>query len=234
MASKRARLDQFLATKLQVPRKSVRFMLLEGRVSVNGVKVSAMDMQIDEFSRIECDGLTLQHNEKCYLMLNKPVGVVSATKDDIHKTAVDLLHGIALEMLHIAGRLDLNSSGLLLITNDARWSQALMSPNNKVTKKYLVSLANPIDESYIKGFAEGMYFDYEGMTTQAAGLEILSSHQARVSLNEGKYHQIKRMFGRFRNPVIGLHREAIGELLLDEALAPGEFRHLTPAEVALF
>ena len=234
MASKRARLDQFLAGKLQVPRKSVRFMLLAGRVSVDNMIVKDMDLQLDEFSRVCVDGAALQNNQPCYLMLNKPVGVVSATKDDIHKTALELLHGVKLEMLHIAGRLDLNSSGLLLITNDARWSQALMSPDNKVSKKYLVTLANPIDETYISAFAGGMYFAYEGITTQAAGLEILSEYQARVSLKEGKYHQIKRMFGRFRNPVIGLHREAIGELVLDETLAPGEFRHLTPAEIALF
>lgn len=234
MASKRARLDQFLATRLQVPRKSVRFILLEGRVCVDSIMVKDMDLQLDEFSLVSVDGVPLQNNQPCYLMLNKPIGVVSATKDDIHKTALELLHGVELEMLHIAGRLDLNSSGLLLITNDARWSKALMSPDTKVTKQYLVTLANPIDESYIAAFASGMYFDYEGITTQAAGLEILSSHQARVSLNEGKYHQIKRMFGRFRNPVVGLHREAIGELVLDETLAPGEFRQLTPAEVALF
>jgi 16S rRNA pseudouridine516 synthase len=234
MASKRARLDQFLASKLQVPRKSVRFMLLSGRVKVDNMIVKDMDLQLDEFSLVSVDGVALQNNQPCYLMLNKPVGVVSATKDDIHKTALELLHGIKPEMLHIAGRLDLNSSGLLLITNDARWSQALMSPDSKVTKKYLVTLANPIDETYIRAFAEGMYFAYEGITTQAAGLEILSSHQARVSLKEGKYHQIKRMFGRFRNPVVGLHREAIGELVLDETLAPGEYRHLTPAEIALF
>jgi 16S rRNA pseudouridine516 synthase len=234
MASKRARLDQFLASQLQIPRKSVRFILLEGRVKLDGVVVTAVDRQIDEFSRIEYDGKVLQHNERRYLMLNKPIGVVSATTDAQHKTTLDLLVGLDTHLFHIAGRLDLNSSGLLLITNDAKWSNALMSPDNKVTKEYLVTLGNQIDESYIEAFSQGMYFAFEGITTQAAGLEILSSHQAKVSLKEGKYHQIKRMFGRFRNPVVALHRQSIGGIVLDSNLAPGEYRHLTPEEIAFF
>ncbi|GGP62389.1 16S rRNA pseudouridine(516) synthase [Shewanella saliphila] len=231
MASKRGRLDQFIARRLQVSKKAVRQLLIDNKVSVDGKYAKSPDLLIDEFSHIVCNDVVLQQYEKQYYMLNKPDGVVSATVDDKHPTAVSLLVGVELDMLHIAGRLDLHSTGLLLITNDAKWSAALMAPDNKVDKHYIVTLANPIDERYIDAFANGMYFEYEDITTLPATLTMLSSHQARVSLCEGKYHQIKRMFGRFRNPVVGLHRESIGKIVLDNTLLPGEFRLLTEAEI---
>ncbi|UJF21595.1 16S rRNA pseudouridine(516) synthase [Shewanella sp. OMA3-2] len=231
MASKRGRIDTFIAKKLQIPKKSVRSLIANQQLLLNGDMVMSPDTQIDEFSVIECQGLVLQQRQRAYWMLHKPQGVVSATVDEQHQTALDLLKGVDKDLLHIAGRLDLNSTGLLLITNDARWSQALMSPDNKVTKRYLVTLANPIDETYAVAFAKGMWFEYEGITTQAAKLTIVSRHQAIVELNEGKYHQIKRMFGRFNNPVVALHRESIGQIELDNNLQLGEFRALSVDEI---
>lgn len=232
MQSKRGRLDRYLCTQLHTHRKAVRELLLLGRVRVDGLIVKDMDRQVDEFSHIQLDGQILQANTPVYLMLHKPIGVVSATKDTQHKTVIDLLDYEARDELHIAGRLDLNSSGLLLLTNDSRWSDALMSPTHKVDKVYRVTLANPLTEEYIAAFAEGMYFSFEDIMTQPAKLVILADHVAEVTLKEGKYHQIKRMFGRFRNPVVGLHRLSIGDIVLDEALASGESRVLTAAEVA--
>lgn len=232
MQSKRGRLDRYLGAKLQIPRKLVRDVLLAGRVQVDGQIIKEMDRQVDEFSHIQLDGQILQANSPIYIMLHKPIGVVSATKDDQHKTVIELLNCEQREELHIAGRLDLNSSGLLLLTNDSRWSEALMSPTQKVEKVYRVTLANPLTEDYIAAFAEGMYFGFEDIMTQAAKLTILDDYVAEVTLKEGKYHQIKRMFGRFRNPVVGLHRVSIGDIVLDEQLAPGENRSLTIAEVA--
>lgn len=232
MQSKRGRLDRYLCTQLHTHRKAVRELLLLGRVRVDGLIVKDMDRQVDEFSHIQLDGQILQANTPVYLMLHKPIGVVSATKDTQHKTVIDLLDYEARDELHIAGRLDLNSSGLLLLTNDSRWSDALMSPTHKVDKVYRVTLANPLTEEYIAAFAEGMYFSFEDIMTQPAKLVILADHVAEVTLKEGKYHQIKRMFGRFRNPVVGLHRLSIGDIVLDEALASGESRMLTAAEVA--
>ena len=232
MQSKRGRLDRYLCTQLHTHRKAVRELLLLGRVRVDGLIVKDIDRQVDEFSHIQLDGQILQANTPVYLMLHKPIGVVSATKDTQHKTVIDLLDCEVRDELHIAGRLDLNSSGLLLLTNDSRWSDALMSPTHKVDKVYRVILANPLTEEYIAAFAEGMYFSFEDIMTQPAKLVILADHVAEVTLKEGKYHQIKRMFGRFRNPVVGLHRLSIGDIVLDEALASGESRVLTAAEVA--
>jgi len=231
MQSKRGRLDRYLATKLQIHRKAVRALLLAERVYVDGIPAKALDLQVDEFTHIVFDGHILQANHPMYLMMHKPVGVVSATQDKEHRTVIDLLDCETRHELHIAGRLDLNSSGLLLLTNDSRWSEALMSPEQKVDKVYRVTLANPLSEEYIAAFAQGMYFAFEDIITQPAKLVILDSHLAEVTLNEGKYHQIKRMFGRFRNPVVELHRLSIGDITLDEALSPGESRMLTVEEV---
>ncbi|MCE9677872.1 pseudouridine synthase [Shewanella sp. AS1] len=234
MASKRSRLDRYLCKQLQLPQKQVRHLLLEGRVSVNGLLAKSMDLQIDEFSLILLDGKVMQQNVPRYLMLHKPVGVVCATQDQQHTTVIDLLGEKATADLHIVGRLDLNTSGLVLLTNDGRWSRRIMSPEHKVDKCYRVTLQNPLDDAYVKAFATGFYFGFEDITTLPAKLEILTSHSALVTLQEGRYHQIKRMFGRFRNPVVGLHRLSVGDLRLDTGLQVGESRALTPEEVALF
>jgi len=229
------RLDRFISEACQVNRKAVRLILAQSRVYVNGSVANDIAMIVDTFSLIVMDSKTLQSNQPYYIMLNKPIGVVCATKDEKHKTVIDLLVGKydenIISDLHIVGRLDLNTSGLVLLTNDSRWSERLTSPKHKVAKCYKVTLANPLTIDYINTFAQGMYFPYENITTQPAKLTITSDFQADVTLTEGRYHQIKRMFGRFRNQVLMLNRYSIGLLSLDEALALGESRHLTPLEV---
>ncbi|GIU22190.1 16S rRNA pseudouridine(516) synthase [Shewanella schlegeliana] len=231
MESKRARLDRFISAKTGINKKHVRVLLAKGQVLVDGEVARDIDLIVDEFSHVSLDGKVLQANTPSYVMLHKPVGVVSATIDDKHKTVIDLLDREDKHSLHIVGRLDLNTSGLLLLTNDGRWSKRLMSPQHKVDKVYRVTLKNPIDESYIAAFAEGMYFAFEDITTQAAKLEIVDDHTALVTLVEGRYHQIKRMFGRFRNPVIGLHRLSVGAIELGAQLAVGESRDLSLSEI---
>ncbi|MGI2259051.1 pseudouridine synthase [Shewanella sp. GXUN23E] len=231
MESKRARLDRFLAKTLQIPRKQVRQLLLARRVAVDGACATDMDLQVDEFSLIALDEQPLQQQTPRYYMVHKPVGVVSATQDEQHATVLELLPPSLRAGLHIVGRLDLNTSGLVLLTNDSRWSAALMQPGAHVEKEYLVTLANPLTPEYAPAFAAGMYFGFEDITTAPAQLEIVSSHNARVLLTEGKYHQIKRMFGRFRNPVVALHRSRVGTLALDESLSPGQWRALEADEV---
>lgn len=232
MGSKRARLDRFISVNTGINRKHVRLLLAKGLVEVDDQVARDMDQIIDEFSHISLDGKVLQANAPSYVMLHKPIGVVSATVDDKHKTVIDLLSRADKQQLHIVGRLDLNTSGLLLLTNDGRWSKRLMSPEHKVAKLYRVTLKNPLDISYIKAFADGMYFEFEDITTVPAKLEIVDRHTALVTLMEGRYHQIKRMFGRFRNPVIALHRISVGSILLDPQLAVGQSRDLTTLEVS--
>jgi 16S rRNA pseudouridine516 synthase len=231
MALNKARLDRFLAQHCQVSRKNVRLMLAQNRVLLNGVIAHDIDEVIDTFSHISLDGRVIQENPAYYIMLNKPIGVVSATRDTKHKTVLDLLEYPFKNELHIVGRLDLNTSGLVLMTNDSRWSERLTLPMKKVTKRYIVTLQNKLSEEYVTAFAEGMYFAFENITTKPATLIILSDYQAQVELVEGRYHQIKRMFGRFRNPVMALHRCSIGNLQLDSQLPSGLSRTLTPLEV---
>lgn len=235
MHTKSFRIDRYISKQLNINRRDIKLMLAQGRIVINGETVREVNTIVEEFDHVACDGKTLQNNEPLYIMLNKPIGVVSATKDDQHKTVMSLLQGMSeenLNSLHIVGRLDLNTSGLLLLTNDSYWSRKLMSPEAKVSKTYRVELENDLTEEYVVAFAEGMYFSFEGITTQPAQLKILDNKIAEVVLTEGKYHQIKRMFGRFRNPVLALHRNSIGNLTLDEKLLIGQSRKLTPAEVS--
>ena len=248
MSLSTARLDRFISEYCSISRRSVRLMLAQKRIIVDDIIADNIGQLIDKFSKISLDGDILQHNKTRYIMMNKPVGVVSATLDKEHKTVIDLLeeqqlfdHGSSEknDSLHIVGRLDLNTSGLLLLTNDSRWSERLTSPEHKVEKCYRVTLKNPLSDDYVDAFAQGMYFSFENITTKPAKFKIISNkvtelgseYIAEVKLIEGRYHQIKRMFGRFRNPVIGLHREAIGNLSLDQKLIEGESRLLTDDEV---
>ena len=235
MAISTRRLDRFISDSCQINRKAVRLILAQKRVFVDGVLASDIGQIVDQFSHVVLDDNILQANQPHYIMLNKPVGVVCATKDEKHKTVIDLLVGQfeqeIRDSLHIVGRLDLNTSGLVLLTNDSRWSERLTSPEHKVAKCYQVTLESPLTSEYVDAFALGMYFAYEKITTQPAKLRIISPYQAEVVLTEGRYHQIKRMFGRFQNKVVALHRQSIGQLSLDESLNCGESRVLKPLEV---
>lgn len=227
----RGRLDKFISSTLNISRRDVRLMLAQRRVFVDDIAALDIGQQINKFSIITLDNKVLQSQQPIYLMLNKPVGVVSATKDEQHKTVLDLLTLPLKETLHIVGRLDLNTSGLILLTNDSRWSERLTQPENKVPKIYQVTLQNSLTTEYITAFEKGMYFGYENITTKPAKLEIVSEFVAQVTLVEGRYHQIKRMFGRFENPVVQLHRCQIGTLTLDPTLCRGQSRQLTKDEI---
>lgn len=227
----RTRLDRFISRCENIHRKDVRLLLAQGRIHVDGVCARSINQVVDQFTRVTLDDRVLQSREACYLMLNKPCGVVSATCDARHRTVVDLLQAPQATSLHIAGRLDCNSSGLILLTNDGAWSRGLSKPEAGVAKTYRVGVEQPLGQDYIDAFSAGMYFAYEGITTRPAELEIVSDYEAQVRLVEGRYHQIKRMFGRFGNRVLSIHRCAIGEVKLDPALAPGESRPLYPDEL---
>ena len=231
MALNTTRLDKFIAKHLNIKRKDVRLILAQQRVLIDQQVTTSVDQRVNHFSHICLDGKVIQNNQPIYIMLHKPVGVVCATKDTQHPTVIDLLSHPSKEELHIVGRLDLNTSGLVLLTNDSRWSEALTDPKYKVAKAYHVTLENPLTDDYINAFSKGMYFDYEGITTLPAELVIKNTFEAEVKLLEGKYHQIKRMFGRFQNRVTSLHRSCIGEISLDLSLLAGDSRALTTHEI---
>ncbi|WP_339465116.1 pseudouridine synthase [Pseudomonas lurida] len=226
------RVDRFLGNLPRFNRKQVRLLLVERRVSVDGVAVSDPHHEVRAFSRVCVDDEVLQAGKPArYFMLHKPKGCVSATADPQHPTVLDFLDEPDKDELHIAGRLDFNTTGLMLITNDGQWSRRLTQPQTKLPKVYRVETEQDIGANYAATFAQGLYFAFEDLTTQPAELVLLGARTARLSIIEGRYHQVKRMFGHFDNKVIGLHRERMGSLVLDDALAPGQYRALTDDEI---
>ncbi|MHA6193355.1 pseudouridine synthase [Pseudomonas wadenswilerensis] len=226
------RLDRFLANLPCFNRQQVRLLLVERRVRVDGVAVSDPKHEVRVFSRVEVDDQVLQAGRAArYFMLHKPAGCVSATRDPEHPTVLDLIDEPDKDELHIAGRLDFNTTGLLILTNDGQWSRRLTQPQTKLPKVYYVETEQPIEDEYVQRFREGFYFAFEDLTTQPAELIPLGSHSARLSIVEGRYHQVKRMFGHYDNKVVRLHRESMGPLLLDPQLAPGQYRALRADEI---
>jgi len=226
-ADKPVKLDRLLAKHQSMGRSRARQSIIDRRVRVNNVVETGIDHTVDRFCRVELDGIIIQAAERLlYIILHKPVGVVSATTDAEHTTVLDLIDDPDKASLHLVGRLDKNTSGLVLLTNDGRWSKALMNPDHKVPKVYLVETRDPIPTEAVAAFQEGFYFHTENLTTLPTKLEILSDRKARLTLHEGRYHQVKRMFHRIGNQVTALHREQIGSIILPEDLAPGEWRAL--------
>jgi len=228
------RLDRFLANLPHCSHRQARLLLASGQVQVNGQAVRDGTCDIRVFDHVSLEGQTLQAGKAArFIMLHKPTGCVSATSDPQHPTVLDLLDEPDKAELHIAGRLDFNTTGLLIITNDGLWSRRLTQPKSLLGKTYRVETEDPIDPICIERFAQGLYFRFENLTTRPAQLEILGPHLARLTLHEGRYHQVKRMFGHFNNKVTRLHRERMGPLVLNDDLQPGHYRHLSQEETAL-
>ncbi len=226
------RLDKYLSQATGLPRSIVKRQIKSRNVEVNGQFIQDHGHKVLVDDQILLEGREILAPGPKYLMLNKPQGTVCATEDSEHPTVIDLLELETIRDLHPAGRLDIDTTGLVLITNDGQWSHKVTSPKHRCDKVYLVTTAEPITENYPEQFANGIELHNEDKPTLPAVLEILSETSARVTLQEGRYHQVKRMFAALGNKVIGLHRDQVGEIALDEALAPGEFRFLTEQEVA--
>lgn len=224
------RLDRFISQNSDFSMAATRLLLAQRRIMLDGVVADSVQQAVTKFTRVELDGVCLQSEQPVYLALNKPAGVVSATKDRKHPTVLDLVQHPRKDELHIAGRLDFNTTGLVLLTNDGAWSSRISSPQTKLPKTYEVSVSEPLSGDYVAAFQAGIYFAYEDITTLPARLEILSAYRARLSLVEGKYHQVKRMFGSFRNKVLALHRVSVGPVSLGD-LEAGATRPVTASEL---
>ena len=228
------RLDRFLTRRREHSCKEIAKMLEDGRISVDRVLETSGLRRINRFSRVELDGEILQAREAVYLMLHKPAGYLSATTDPVHPTVMELIDHPLRDELHLAGRLDRASTGLLLLTNDGNWSKRVTEPTEGIPKVYEVTTRDPIQPETIGIFLAGIYFAYEDLTTAPAQLEISGDRKAVLTIHEGRYHQVKRMFYAVGNQVLGLHRSSVGPLVLGAELPPGGFRHLSAAEVAFF
>lgn len=216
------RLDKYLAERTGMTRSESRKAVTKGRVSIDGAVCRKADTQLDEHTAaVALDGVPLAgaYRKFVYIMLNKPEGVVSASRDKKDTTVVDLVAAdFPRRELFPAGRLDKTSTGFVLLTDDGALAHDILSPAHHVEKQYVVTLDTPLTDAMRRGFAAGVTLTDDGLTVQ-------------VTLRQGVYHQIKRMFGVFDAGVNALHRESIGGVALDPALAPGQWRELTAAEV---
>jgi len=226
------RLDKFISQQLEVSRAIAGREIRARKITLNGEVVRDTAYKVQPQDVIEYDGhpLVVQHGPR-YFMLNKPQGYVCSTDDPDHPTVLYFIDEPAAFKLHAAGRLDIDTTGLVLLTDDGQWSHRITSPRHHLAKRYLVELEAPLDPALVETFAAGIQLHNEKTLTKPAELEILDEKAARLTLSEGRYHQVKRMFAAVGNHVVALHRERIGDIVLDEALGEGEYRELTQEEV---
>ena len=225
------RLDKIISATGKKSRREVREMVRQGRVLVDGKPAPAADMKVDpQTAVILLDGEPLGYEKFTYVMLHKPAGVLTATEDRRQETVLDLLPPeLRRRALSPVGRLDKDTEGLLLLTNDGQLAHRLLSPKSHVDKAYYARVDGALEPGDIAAFAAGMTLG-DGLECLPAGLEILSPTEALVTLREGKFHQVKRMLAARGKPVLYLKRLSMGRLRLDPALAPGAWRMLTEEE----
>lgn len=223
------RADKFLFHKKKLGKKAAQRAIAEGRLWVNDQQVSHAGHEIEKFDQVRFDAEILVERHARYIMLHKPAGYVCATSDELSPTVLELLQETA-EPLHLAGRLDKFTTGLVLLTNDGRWSREITMPESKVAKVYLVKAEKPIESQMVEAFEKGIFFEKEKVKTQPADVKLIAPTQMELTIYEGMHHQIKRMLLKFNNRVVSLHRKSIGILHLD--LPEGEFRELTEKELS--
>lgn len=234
---KKQRLDKVLGNMGYGSRKDVKKFIKEGMVKVNGKIIVNNDFKVEPYSdEIYFNNEKILYREYIYLMMNKPKGLVSSTDDPLTKTVIDILEEEYLIFNPFpAGRLDKNTVGLLLITNDGKLAHELLSPKKGVNKTYYVEVDGYIDKEYIDKFKKGIVLD-DGYKTLPATLEIIKSDiisKVYLTIQEGKYHQVKRMFESLSMKVLHLKRISMGPLNLDKTLEEGEYRELTDYELNL-
>lgn len=230
------RLDKYLAEMGVGTRQKVKKQIRQGKAAVNGTVVKAADTKIDETSdEVTICGRNISYVSYEYYMLNKPAGVVSATEDRRDTTVIDLIKEKKRKDLFPVGRLDKDTEGLLLITNDGDLAHRLLAPKKHVDKVYYAKIDGMVTEEDVKRFAEGIDIGAEEEEmTRPAKLDIMKSaeeSEIRLTIHEGKFHQVKRMFLAVGKEVTYLKRERMGTLCLDENLKPGEYRLLTEEEI---
>lgn len=229
------RLDKFVSHTTRLSRTESRRAIKSDAVQVNGELVNNPKREVRDADEVTLEGESLSLPGALYIMLHKPAGYVCATSDSGSPTVVDLLTDLPIaekSTLAIAGRLDKDTTGLLLLSNDGQWIHRLTSPRHEHPKSYIAALEREINEQDVVAFDQGMLLRSETRPTRPAPLKALPQNRAEVILREGRYHQIKRMFAVTGNRVTALHRQRVGEIELDAALLPGEYRPLTPTEVA--
>ena len=227
------RLDKLIASTGKYSRREVKLLIKEGRVLVDGFPAKSAEDKVDaSTSCVEVDGVDIGYRKFTYIMLHKPAGVLTATEDKRQKTVLDLLSAeLRRQDLSPVGRLDKDTEGLLLLTNDGELNHRLLAPKSHVDKVYYAELDAPLCEEDIKAFEDGITLA-DGTECMSAGLSFLEDRtKVLITLREGKFHQVKRMTASRGASVLYLKRLSMGALQLDDSLARGEYRHLTENEI---
>ena len=225
------RLDKFLANSGIGSRKEVKELIKQGLVFVNDERIKNSNKNIDEIKDvIKIRDKCIEYRKYVYIMLNKPQNVISATEDNKHKTVIDLIKGYDTYNIFPVGRLDIDTEGLLLLTNDGKLSHNLLSPKKHVEKEYFVKLKENINDIDINKVENNIELE-DGYICKKAKIKRLSKNELNISITEGKFHQVKRMFKAVGNEVIFLKRVRMANILLDKNLKSGEYRELTEDEL---
>ena len=224
------RIDKIIATQTEYSRKDVKKMILQKKIEVDGKIIKSADEKINENAVIKISGKELNIKKNIYLILNKPKGYISATEDKNMKTVLDLVpEKYQHRELFPAGRLDKDTTGMMIITDDGKFAHNILSPKKHIKKKYNVTIDIPVTKEMITGFERGIQLN-DGECKKAL-LEITGEYTADVTITEGRYHQIKRMFGCYGAKVIELNRVQMGEFILPSNLKLGQCREITEKEI---
>lgn len=226
------RLDRYISNATVLSRSQAQREIRSGAVTVNAVAVRDPAHALKACDRVRLEGALIEPVGPRYFMLHKPAGYVCARHDALHPVVLELLDEPRRDELHPVGRLDLDTTGLLLISDDGAWSHRVTSPRKDCPKAYRVRLAEPLTQGAIEALCQGVMLRGEQKATRPAMLEMLDPCECRLTIQEGRYHQVKRMMASVGNRVVALHRERIGAIRLEEGLAAGEYRHLTEAEIS--
>ena len=225
------RLDKLLAHSGYGSRKEVKELIRKGQVSVNEVIVKDDDFKVDEVNdEVIVEGIIVDYQKFIYIMMNKPDGVLSATYDPKDPIVLDLIEDVPTRGLFPVGRLDKDSEGLLLITNDGKLAHELLSPKKHVDKVYYIEYSGELDKDVESKFNEGVILE-DGYKCLPGKIELLDDNKAYVTISEGKFHQVKRMINMCNGEVTYLKRVKFGPLDLDESLKEGEYRFLSNLEL---
>ncbi|MGC7560583.1 16S rRNA pseudouridine(516) synthase RsuA [Pasteurella sp. PK-2025] len=229
------RLDKFLAENTGLTRSQANKALKQSAVTINGKVEKSGSVKVSPEDEIRFDGELLTWVEEGqYIMLYKPQGYVCSHDDGDYPTIYQFFDYPLSTKLHSAGRLDVDTTGLVLLTDDGQWSHRITSPKYHCEKTYLVTLADPVESNYQQACETGILLRGEKTPTKPARLEILDDYNVNLTISEGRYHQVKRMFAALGNKVVALHRWKIGEIELDETLEEGEYRPLSEQEINSF
>lgn len=224
------RLDKYLQLTKLLSKKEIQQLLKQQVITVNENKATSVKQEVSKTDRISISGISITEPPYLYLMVNKPAGVLSALKDAQEKTVLDLIEHPRKDSLRIMGRLDRDTTGLMILTNDTRLIKRITLPESHVEKEYEVTLRDSVSKAAVKAFIDGLIID-KNVQLKPAKLTILDDYHVRVVISEGRYHQIKKMFLSLHNEVLSLKRIRIHHLDLDASLSLGQFKCLDEKEI---